>query len=83
MSLPKKEDITLPSYGTIPKNLQIENYTVKYIKVDMDQPTNVRQLEDIETRGLAGEEIVLITTDKFTFMEKYFIVLKYLEKKPE
>lgn len=60
------------------------NYTVKYLKADFSEPADMLDLQNIETRALhskAGdEEIVLLDKDKFTFMDKYFIILKYLEK---
>lgn len=57
-----------------------DGYTIKYAKADLDEPVDIMFIQDIETRGLRGDEIVVLNKDKFTFNEKYFIVLQYLEK---
>ena len=58
----------------------LQKYSVKYFKANMDEPADIMELQDIETRAIhskAGEEeIVLMDKDKFTFMDKYFIILK-------
>lgn len=79
----KNEDITIPNFGTVPKKLTLEQYTVRYIKCSLDDAEDILLLENIETKGLAGEEIVILVKDKFTWNEKYFVVITYLEKKPD
>jgi len=59
-------------------------YTAKYIKANIDDPTEMAELQLIETRGIDGnDEIILLDRDKFTFMQNYYIILHYLEKRPE
>lgn len=61
-----------------------EGFSVKYYKCDMNEPADVMELCTIETRALQSkpgkEEVVLVDKDHYTFMDKYFIILKYLEK---
>ena len=59
----------------------VDGFAVKYFKADLDDLESLSMLQDIETRGLRGEEVVLLEKDKFTFMEKYFIILKYMERR--
>lgn len=59
-------------------------YQVKYCKADMDDLTETSALQEIETRGLnPNGNVVLLNRDKFTFMDKYFIVLQYMERAPQ
>jgi hypothetical protein len=74
----KTEDISLP--GLIKSVKGKENYKVRYLKVNLDDPGSLAELEIIETRGLQGDEIVLLGKEKYNFMDKYYIVLQYLEK---
>lgn len=77
-------EFALPAVGDGFKNKSaMDGYSVKYGKFDMDDLEDISLLQDIETRGLQGEDIVLVEKDKFTFMSSYFIILKYLEKNPE
>jgi hypothetical protein len=85
MSTNIKDPGSMPgvSAGLSNKN-SLEKYAVKYLKCNMDEPVDMLELQTVETRALrskAGEEeIVLVDKDKFTFMDKYFIILKYLER---
>lgn len=77
------EEFNLPAIAdglsnTLGKNL--ENYSVKYFKADMDDVSDVLELQNIETRALRGTDIVLLKSDKYTFLERYFIIIQYLEK---
>lgn len=79
----KLETIALPGFGPAQQGagLNLDDYRVRYIKLDMDDPGSVAEAEIIETRGLAGIDIVVLNKDKFTFMDKYFLIIQYLEKK--
>lgn len=58
----------------------LNNYSVKYFKCNMDTLEDVLTLQDIETRGIRGEDVVILTKDKFTFMTEYFMIISYMEK---
>lgn len=62
------------------KKAVTDGYQVRHYKADLDDLSACATLEGIETRGLAGTEIVILEKDKFVFMDKYFIILTYLEK---
>jgi hypothetical protein len=82
----KTEDIgSMPGIaGGLNKQVSMGSYTVKYYKANFDEPSDMLELQYIETKALhskpGNEDVVLIDKDKFTFMDKYFIILKYLEK---
>lgn len=71
----------LPGFGPSRKGgeYDLKKYKVRYFKADMDNPEDVSTLESIETRALLGEDIVLMSKEKFTFMQQFFMLLCYLE----
>ena len=77
-------DIGMPGISGNLSDMKLEKYKIKYLKVDLDDAAGMLELSDIETKALhskpGNEEIVLVSTNNFTFMEKYFIILKYLER---
>lgn len=75
----KTEEIGLPGYASIKKK-ELENYVVRYLKANIDEPEQRAALESIETRGIRGEEVVIIQRQTFTFTSSMFVVLTYLEK---
>ncbi len=78
----KVETLSLPGFGgggSTP-NFDPLKYRVRYGKYDLDDMGAVADLEIIETAGLAGIDIVVLNKDKFTFLEKYYLVMTYLEK---
>lgn len=53
---------------------------VRYSKIDLDDPGSRTELEILETRALRDEGITLLTKEKFTFMDKFFIIVSYFEE---
>lgn len=69
-----------PGFG--PKKVDEDdyhNYNVRYAHIDMMEPGSRTQLEIIETKAIRGQGIIVLTKDKYTFMDKYFMVVSYLE----
>lgn len=58
----------------------LEDFSVKYFKADLDDLSALSELQRIETEGIKGQDVVVLTKDKFTFMEKYFIIISYMER---
>lgn len=58
----------------------LEGYSVKYFKADLDDEGDLLELQRIETDGIRGDNVVILTKDKFTFMERYFLVVSYMER---
>lgn len=78
MSMPIT-DFQMPQQTAAGKK-SMENYSVKTMKVDIDDPVMCMELDKIQTEGIQGDRIVILDKDKFTFMDKYFIVVTYMEK---
>ena len=68
----------LPSYD---ETLATE-YTVKYLKANIDEPGEVMQLQALETKSMLGEEIILTDRQTNFFEGTFFVVIRYLEKRP-
>lgn len=58
------------------------NYTVKYFKADLDDPGQLMELQHLETESILADRIVL--TDRKTSSDagRFFVILRYLEKRP-
>jgi hypothetical protein len=78
----KVETISLPGFGGGASNdtFNPDQWRVRYSKHDLDDPGAIAELEIIETRGLKGEEIVVLNKSSFSFMDKMFMIVTYLEK---
>lgn len=77
----KVETISIPGYGAQSQaEFDPTKYRVRYIKVDFDSPEALADLELLETDGLTGVDIVILNKNTFTFMDKYIMVVTYLEK---
>lgn len=59
-----------------------KNYTVKYFKADLDEPDQLIELQRLETLSILAEQIVL--TDRKTSSDagRFYVILRYLEKRP-
>lgn len=69
-----------PGFG--PKKIDegdYNNYKVRYAHIDMMDVGSRTELEIIETKAIKGQGVIVLTKDKYTFMDKYFMVVSYLE----
>lgn len=67
--------------GLVQSGTDINKYEIRYAKVDLDDIGGRTEVEIIKTRSLRGDGIILLSEDKFTFMDKYFLIIQYLEEK--
>jgi hypothetical protein len=72
---------TFPGFGPKKKfdEVDFNNYRVRYEYIDIMDAGSKATLEIIETKAFRNQGIVVLTKDKFTFMDKYFILISYLE----
>jgi hypothetical protein len=76
----KIETISLPGFAPKQQNsFDISKFRVRYMKTDMDDTGSITDLEIIETKGLKGEEIVVLNKHIYTFMDKVFVLVTFLE----
>ena len=76
----KTQEWSLPDFTSKATGIDFNKYSVKYYKADLDEPTDVLHLQEIETRGIRGNDVLILNRDKMSFMDKYFLVLQYMEK---
>lgn len=77
----KTEELSFPGFG--PKKqegVDFSGYSVRYAKIDLDNPSSITELEILETRAIRGQGIIILSKDKFTFADRYLIVVCYLEQ---
>lgn len=57
-----------------------EKFAVRYQKLNMDEPGDIIELERIETKALRNRGIYVFSTERFIFMDKIFMLVKYIEE---
>ena len=60
--------------------MDMSNFHVKYLKLDVDDPVALNELESLETKGLLGTTTIILKKESWTFMDKFFMLVTYLEK---
>jgi hypothetical protein len=58
----------------------LDAYQVFYVKGSLDDTEFLRTLEKLQTRGIKGDDVVLLSEENFTFQDEFFVVLKYMQK---
>jgi hypothetical protein len=75
----------MPGFASMgPKgDLDYSKYRVRYLKVDCDDIGSLAELELIETRGIQKkgreQQIVVLNKTGWSFMDKYLLLVTYLE----
>lgn len=80
-SVSKIEPGSLP--GLLPRrveDLDLAKWVVRYQKFNIDDPTQISELERIETRAIRNDGIFVLAKKDFVFMDQFFIMVQYLEK---
>lgn len=79
--IPNESEIALPGM-LVGKNTgtNMENYAVRYLKVDIDDSAARIELEKIETRVYRNQGVFILSKEKFTFMDRFFFIVCYLEE---
>jgi hypothetical protein len=74
------ESSVFPGFGSrkVDEN-DFKNYRVRYALIDVMDPGSRAELEIVETKAVQGKGVVVLTKDTYTFMDKFFIVISYLE----
>jgi hypothetical protein len=72
----------MPSVGSFStaEDFDVNKYAVRYFKANLSDDIDRTALSELETRGIRNDGIVLLSTDKYVFMDQYFVVIKYMEK---
>ncbi len=79
------EQFESPPPSMIPNGLgdkiSSDKYRVRYYNADLSDLEQMTMLEDILTNGLDGKRIVILEKDKYSFQDRYFVVVTYLEQR--
>lgn len=72
----------MPTPGSSqPGSLNPKDYRVRYFKANLSDAGDLGMLELLETEALEGTNKILLSKDKFSFQDNFFIVITYLEKR--
>jgi hypothetical protein len=74
------QEWSIPGLTSKSSGIDFKKYAVKYYKANLDEPIDILELQNIETRGIRGEDVLILNRDKMSFMDKYFLIVQYLEK---
>ena len=80
-SVTKIDPVTIPGY--VPdsnKAFDADKHRVRYSKIDMDDLGSIAGLEILETRALRNQGVYILSKEKFTFMDKIFLLVQYIER---
>lgn len=77
----KIDPLTLPGFIPAEKaEVDLKKCSVRYLKADLDSAEGRTDLEHLETRAIRGDGVYILNKDKFTFMDKYFMIVAYMEE---
>lgn len=79
------QEFTLPPMADKLKNKTgLEGFSYKYFKADMDDLEAMMTLQEIMTKGTNGSgEVLIVDRSQFTFMDRCFQIIQFLQKNPE
>lgn len=78
-------EISIPGFtgkatdGTISS----KNYRLRYLRVDLSDPGDLGTLEDVMTKGMDGNDIIILATKDYVFQDRFFMVVTYAEKRAD
>lgn len=55
------------------------DYRVRYLKLNMDELSDITELEMIETKAIRNQGVYLLSKKDFIFMDKLYMLISYLE----
>lgn len=58
----------------------LSRWSIKYFKADMNEAGDLLELQLLETRAERGDGVKIKSKKTFTFNERFFIVICYLER---
>lgn len=61
----------------------LQNYRIRYLKLNLDDLADIAELEKIETKAIRGEGCYILGKKDFFFMDKIFILLNFMEEVPD
>lgn len=70
--------------GVVPPKIvnEMNKYRVRYQKFNLDDLADIAELEKIETKGVRGDGVFVLSKKDFIFMDKIFMLVNYLELVP-
>ena len=55
-------------------------FRVRYLKIDLNELSDITELERIETKAIRNQGVYILSTKDFIFMDKIFVMIRYIEE---
>lgn len=79
-SVSKIDPVTIPGFVPSKPGFEADKHRVRYLKVDLDDLAALSELEILETKVLQGRDVYVLDKTKYSFMDKMYILVQYVEK---
>lgn len=73
------QDISMPGIGKKPTGGEFSKYRVRYMRVDMSDPASIGDMENIATRSIHGDGVIITNKISYTCMQDFFWIVEYFE----
>ena len=74
------EEYSMPPMGSS-KALKPKDFVFKTVKLDFNEAGDVALFESLVNKHLLGNDVRIIKRESFTFQDRYFVIVEYVEKR--
>src|SRR5437879_1579065 len=77
----KIDPATIPGFIPAAKgNFDPARWRVRYQRLDIQEPSDIVELETIENKAIRNRGIYVLSKERFVFMDKILMLIQYLEE---
>jgi len=76
----KIDPATIPGFVPASKATKVENMRVRYRRINVQDPADLADLEQIKTAALRGTGTYVLSEERFVFMDQVLILIQYIEE---
>lgn len=75
----KIDPATIPGFVPAAKPSDIKRMRVRYRRINVQDPIDLADLEQIKTKALRGEDTYVLSEERVVFMDQILILIQYIE----
>lgn len=76
----KIDPATIPGFVPASKPSDLKKMRVRYRRINVQDPLDIGDLEQIKTKALRGEGVYVLSEEKVVFMDQILILIQYIEE---